>query len=209
MHVRLSWVVFSARGLEHCALSGQADQSSIDRCANGARRSTQVVFSSHVVNDLRGTAPYVVRVGLLCLLAAVLALACDIAPTAAPTATPTPAPAITPTPTLAATPTLAPAITTPAYPTPAPAITPTPSYAHACACDHSHPYAHATPQRPRQRPPCADGYSRRAVRDPCCPSSSPLFQTPSPSTTGANGVIGPMRTATARTLAKRCWSRSP
>ena len=57
MHVRLSWVVFSARGLEHCALSGQADQSSIDRCANGTRRATQVVFSSHVVNDLRTTAP--------------------------------------------------------------------------------------------------------------------------------------------------------
>ena len=82
-----------------------------------------MVFSSHVLNDLRGTAPYVVRVGLLCLLAAVLALACDIAPTAAPTATPTPAPAITPTPTLAATPTLAPATT----PTPTPAATPTPA----------------------------------------------------------------------------------
>ena len=47
-----------------------------------------MVFSSRVLNDLRGTAPHALRVGLLCLLAAVFALGCDIAPIAPPTATP-------------------------------------------------------------------------------------------------------------------------
>ena len=43
-----------------------------------------MVFSSHMLNDLRRTAPHAARVGLPCLLAAVLVLACDIAPAAPP-----------------------------------------------------------------------------------------------------------------------------
>ena len=75
-----------------------------------------MVFSSRVLNDLRRTAP--VRLGLLCLLAAVLAPACDIAPIAAPTATPTPPPAVSPTPAPTAAPTPTP--TTAPAPTVAP-----------------------------------------------------------------------------------------
>ena len=80
-----------------------------------------MVFPSRLLNDLRRTAPHAPRVGLLCLLAAVLAPACDIAPTAAPTPTPTPAPAVAPTPTPTVTP--APAAASTSTPTPAPAPT--------------------------------------------------------------------------------------
>ena len=83
-----------------------------------------MVFSSRLLNDLRRTAPHAVRVGLLCLLAAVLALACDIAPTATPS--PATAPAITPTPTSATTPTPPPVAAPTPTPTPAPAPTATP-----------------------------------------------------------------------------------
>ena len=82
-----------------------------------------MVFSSHALNGLRTTAPHAARVGLLCLLAAVLAMACDIAPIAAPTATPPPAITSTPAPT--ATPSPAP-VTAPT-PTPTPAPTPAPT----------------------------------------------------------------------------------
>ena len=83
-----------------------------------------MVFSSRLLNDLRRTAPHAVRVGLLCLLAAVLAPACDIAPVAAPTATI--ATAATPTPAPTATPTPAPAAAPTPTPTPAPEPTVTP-----------------------------------------------------------------------------------
>ena len=83
-----------------------------------------MVFSSRLLNDLRRTAPHAARVGLLCLLASVLALACDIAPTTAPTATPSPA--ITPTPAPATTPTPPPVAAPTPTPTPAPAPTATP-----------------------------------------------------------------------------------
>ena len=82
-----------------------------------------MVFSSRLLNDLCRTAPHALRVGLLCLLAAVLAMACDIAPIAAPTATPTPPPAVAPTPTPTATPTPAPTAAPTPTPTPAPAPT--------------------------------------------------------------------------------------
>ena len=82
-----------------------------------------MVFSSRLLNDLRRTAPHALRLGLLCLLAAVLALGCDIAPIAAPTATPTPASAVAPTPTPTATPTPAPAAAPTPTPTPPPAPT--------------------------------------------------------------------------------------
>ena len=82
-----------------------------------------MVFPSRLLNGLRKTAPHAVRVGLLCLLAAVLALGCDIAPIAAPTATPTPASAVTPSSTPTATPTPAPAAAPTPTPTPAPAPT--------------------------------------------------------------------------------------
>ena len=83
-----------------------------------------MVSSSHVLNHLPRIAPYAARVGFLCLLAAVLALACDIAPIAAPTATPNPASAVAPTPAPTATP-APPAGLTPT-PTPPPAPTAAP-----------------------------------------------------------------------------------
>ena len=154
----MSWVVFSGRGvraLRPFRPSRPIPNRQMRRRWHGhTRRSTLVVFSSHVRSTTCARRlSYAVRVGLLCLLAAVLALACDIAPTAAPTATPTPA--------------TAPAIT----PTPAPATTPTPA-----ACDRAR--AHANPNTRAYA--CADGHSRRAVRDSCCPSSSPLFQSAIP-----------------------------
>ena len=83
-----------------------------------------MVFSFHALNDLRRTAPHAARVGLLCFLAPVLALACDSPPIPVPTATPIPATAITPTPTPTATPTPAAAPTPTQTPALAPAVTP-------------------------------------------------------------------------------------
>ena len=98
-----------------------------------------MVFLSRVLNHSRRIAPHAVRIGLLCMLAAVLTPACEIepgttptlVPTAAPTLVPTAAPTLVPTaaPTLVPTaaPTLVPTAAPTLVPTAAPTLVPTPT----------------------------------------------------------------------------------